>query len=407
MADYIELPLVDDPDALLEVGIDYLEAAIVGFVSRPGNVETVLLEANSQIAAEVIQQAALVPPVVFGYAGAALFGIPPHAAVPATATATVTWALDTPASMIAAQSLVAVPHPSGEAALFTVDSDVVAPQGGGDVLVGVTALEAGANANGAFGNAELVDVVDGVATVFVQGASGGVDAESDSDYLDRLSEALTLLAPRPILPGDFAVMARQVPGVGRTLAIDLYQPGTNDNVAAGQPGGPLVVEGAPVAAGAGVTPVERCVTTVITGENGQPPTQALMHDAWVELDSAREVNFLAYVIAPHYTTIDVQATVKAYPGYLKADVKAAAQAMLATWLDPNNYGESDVADAWAPDAFARIYEAVDYLNRASGVHYVVSVQLRVAGGAWSGNDVALPGIAALPLPGDFSGITFA
>jgi hypothetical protein len=35
MADYIELPLVDDPDALLEVGVDYLEAAIVGFVSRP------------------------------------------------------------------------------------------------------------------------------------------------------------------------------------------------------------------------------------------------------------------------------------------------------------------------------------------------------------------------------------
>jgi hypothetical protein len=38
MADYVELALVDDPDALLEVGIEYMEDAITGFVARPGNV---------------------------------------------------------------------------------------------------------------------------------------------------------------------------------------------------------------------------------------------------------------------------------------------------------------------------------------------------------------------------------
>jgi hypothetical protein len=76
MADYVELPLIDDPDALLEVGVDYAEGAMPGLQLRPGNPETVLLEANSQIAAEVVQQAAQVPPVAFAYAGQSLFGIP-------------------------------------------------------------------------------------------------------------------------------------------------------------------------------------------------------------------------------------------------------------------------------------------------------------------------------------------
>jgi uncharacterized phage protein gp47/JayE len=257
MADYIELPLVDDPDALLEIGIEYIENAIDGFVARPGNVETVLLEANAQISGEVVQQAALVAPVVFAYAGQSLFGIAPYDALPAAATATFTFAPDTPAVMVAEQSMISVPHPSGTAVVFTTDDDIVAPQGGGDVVVGVTALESGSAANGAFGLAELIDVVDGVQSVLVSTAGGGVDAEADEDYLDRLADALTLLAPRPILPNDFAVMARQVPGVGRSLAIDLYQPGSDDDVPADEPGGPLHVEGAPVLAGAGAGNVAR------------------------------------------------------------------------------------------------------------------------------------------------------
>lgn len=408
MADYQELLLVDDPDALIETAVSYMEASIDGFVARPGNVETVLIEANGQIAAEVVQQAATSPDVAFAWAGQTLYGLPPYDAVPATATATLTFAADTPAVLVAAQSMLGVPHPSGDVIVFTTDDDVVAPAGGGNVTVGVTALEAGANANGAFGASQLIDTVDGVSSVVVTTAAGGIDAESDADYLDRLADALTILAPRPILPNDFAVMARQVPGVGRSAALDLYQPGTNDNIAAGQPGGPLTVEGTPVLAGAGQTGVARCVTTVVTAEDGQPPTQTLMHSVWTTLDGAREVNFLAYVIAPRYTAVDVQATVHPYPGYTDADVSAAAAAMLAQWLDPNVFGAqpsstNDVTDQWATDNTARIYEAVDWLNRADGVYYVKSVQLRKHGDvAWSNVDVVLPGVVPLPVAGDFT-----
>jgi hypothetical protein len=396
VAEYQELALVDDPDALLEVGVDYMESSIDGFRARPGNVETILLEANSQIGAEIVAQAAQVPPLAFAYLGESLFGIAINDAVAATATATITWAADAPAVMLAAESMISVAHPSGEALVFTTDDDVVAIEGGGQNSVGVTALEAGSAANGAFGVAELIDIVEGVESIVVSTASGGVDEESESDYLDRLADALTLLAPRPILPRDFATMARQVPGVGRATAIDLYQPGVNDG-----PPGPV---GEPLSPNAdGETGVPRCVTVAITAEQGQPPALELMQSVWALLDARREVNFLAYAISAKYTTVDVQATVVAFPGYTRADVEASAIAMVQAWLNPDAFGQptatSEASDLWVADTTVRLYEAVDWINRAVGVSYVESVQLRKQGDAFAAADVELDGVVALPLAG--------
>lgn len=394
MATYIELDLVTDADALLEIGVDYMEGAIPGFVARSGNVETVLLEASSQVNAEVVEQAAVVPPVLMAYLGGSLFGVPIREATTATGTATITFAPDASAVMVAAGSLIAVPNPTGSSFAFETVQDVVAPAGGGNVAVGISAVEAGADANGCFGPSELIDVIDGVDAVMVAAATaGGTDQETADDYLDRLTDTLTILAPRPILPGDFAVMARGVPGVGRALAIDLYQPGTNDNV------GGLLVEGAPVLAGPGASPVERCNSTAIVTDDGSAPSQALMHTVWQTLDAAREVNFLNYVIPPTYSTIDVRATVVAFRGFLAADVQANAETEMAGWLDPSTWGSAgttgDPSD-WTVDTSVRLYEAIDFLNRAMGLHYVISVELRKDGGAWVSADIALTGAAPLP-----------
>jgi hypothetical protein len=191
----------------------------------------------------------------------------------------------------------AAPNPDGESYVFQTDNEVRSDAA--TKTTTVTALEVGAAANGCLGVCELIDVIDGVASVTMTLAAGaGADEEDADAYLDRLADALTILAPRPILPQDHATMARQIEGVGRALAIDLYKPGTNDNIAAGQPGGPLTVEGVPLNAGAGTTNVPRCVSVAITAENGQPPSQALMHEVWLTLDGAREVNFLEYVVPP-------------------------------------------------------------------------------------------------------------
>jgi hypothetical protein len=400
MAEYVELPLTADATALSDIGKDYLAEEIPDWNPRPGNVESILIESTGQIGAEVVDQAAQVPPVIFAYFGSWLLGIGLQEATPATATVAFTFEAGIPVE-VPEGTLLAAPNPDGESYVFQTDnavrSDDPAP-----FDTSVTALEVGAAANGCLGVAELIDVIDGVVSVTMTTTAGGGADEEDADaYLDRLADALTILAPRPILPQDHATMARQIEGVGRALAIDLYQPGTNDNIPAGQPGGPLNVEGAPVLSGAGANNVARCVAVAISGPDGQPPTQTLMHAVWLTLDGAREVNFLEYVVPPTYTTIEVQATVVAYPGYVLAEVQAAAVEMMQTWLDPSGWGAEEVGEeqGWSRQTSARLYEAVDYLNRAEGVQYVSTVQLRKAGGAFAASDVALTGIAPLPFAG--------
>ena len=90
----IRLELIADPDAMASAAIQYLEGAIPGWEARPGNVETVLLSANAQIGAEIVEQAAEIDPLIFAYLGEDLLGIPARTATEATASAAVTWAAD-------------------------------------------------------------------------------------------------------------------------------------------------------------------------------------------------------------------------------------------------------------------------------------------------------------------------
>jgi Baseplate J-like protein len=399
MAEYVELDLIADSGALANVGFSYLEQAIDGWTARPANIETVLLEANAQIASEVVEQASQVPPAVYATIGETIYGIPRHPALAALATAVVTFAADTPPVMVDAQSQVMVPNPSGETQLFLTDTDIVAPQGGGQVTVGLTASEPGVAANGSFGIADLVTDVDGVDTIVVSTAQGGADEEDIDDYLDRLTSALTILAPRPILPQDHATLAQQVTDVGRVVAIDLYMPPADEN--------PVGDTDAPEYDPAGKTGVPRCTTVAITGPAGVAPETGLKQRVFETLDAAREVNFLNYVIGPTYTYVGVRATVVCWPGIIPADAAAAAEAMMLTWLDPGAWGVlpgAGVTADWAMDTKARIFEAVDFLNRANGVFYVETVQLRGYAeggtpGAWTDADVDLIGAAPLPLAG--------
>lgn len=393
MAEYIELPLTADATALSDLGKQYMSDNIPGWVGRPGNVETILLEADGQMGAEVVDQASQIPPIVFAYFGQSILGIPIREAVPATGVATFTFNAGF-VGTVPSGTMVAFPNADGNSYAFQTDADV---RSDGDPSIGVTALEPGTEANGSVGDGQVIDAVDGVSNVvMVSAAAGGVAEETEDEYIDRLADALTILAPRPILPQDFATLARQVPGVGRAVAIDLFQPPASSGGVGGPPWG---------AEPDGSTPVERCVTVAITSEEGTAPSAGLMHDVWELLDANREVNFLSYVVPPTYTTIDVQATVVPFPGYLPATVQEAAEDMLRTWLDPQTWGSETAGEvtSWATDDRVRIFEAVDFLNRAAGVHFVETVQLRVHGdAAWSDEDIPLDGIAPLPMAGDLN-----
>jgi ribosomal protein L1 len=75
--------------------------------------------------------------------------------------------------------------------------------------------------------------------------------------------------------------------------------------------------------------------------------------------------------------------------------------MIRTWLDPNVWGSETVGEqsGWARQTKARVYEAVDYLNRAGGVNYVETIELALNGGAYATADIDLTGAAPLPQVG--------
>lgn len=385
-----------DSDQLTLFSIEYMESAIPGWVSRPGSPETIMMEANGQMASEVVEQSSGIPDEAMTYLGISVYGLPMLDGTLSTGPATIEFNADTPATLVPQGSEVVVPHPSGTSYLFELDRDVAAPEGGG-VVSGFNAVasEVGGAQNGCFGEGDFQEAYDGVYKIMVSTTTGGTDAESPLDYLGRFSKYLSVLTARPVLPVDFANRALLNPNVGRAAAINLYQPSDAE-------GG----YGLPRDA-ASHTDVERCVTTVITGPGGEAPSDDLLLQVYTDLDANREVNFLPYVIAPGengvYTEIDVQAEIHPYPGILDADAIQQAIDQMNSWLSADQWGlvpgTSSQSD-WAVDDRVRLYEAVDWLNRATGIHWVQNVMLKKTTDVdWVAADIVLAGAVPMPTAG--------
>jgi hypothetical protein len=372
MADYISPPLVTEPSDLAEESFAYLEDQVDGWLPAPGNLETWLIEAISQLAGELMDVASAVPTSIFRYLGESILGLPAHASTPATTETT--WTVkDALGYTIQAGTLVGIPASGDVLLAFEVAADTVIPAGNTSVAgVTIVAQDDGTDGNGLAGQPQLIDALDWVTAVTLNAAtSGGTDAESDDAYLDRLRELLQLLAPRPILPNDFAVMAKQVPGVYRATAIDLFDAST------------------------GQTNVPRCVTVVVVGADGLPVSPIVKGDVDTLLQSQREVNFLVFVIDPTYLDIDVTFNVKPYPDYDGQEVADRAELAVADYLNPANFGAVPYGDTpqWLNDTKVRYLEVAEQINRVDGVWYVEA--LVVNGGTV---DIVLPTPGGLPRP---------
>lgn len=394
--DYVGLDVMMDSDQLTLFSIEYMESAIPGWVSRPGSPETIMMEANGQMASEVIDQASGVPDEAMTYLGTTIYGLPFLDGQQAIGAATIEFTPDTPATLVPEGAQLALLHPSGASYLFQTDRDVLAPEGGGVVAgLNVIATEVGAAQNGCFGQGDFQEAYDGVARIMVSTTSQGEDAEDPTAYLGRFTTYLSVLTARPILPVDFARRALLNPDVGRAVSLDMYQPSTAE-------GG----YGLPRDANSH-TGVERCVTTVITGPNGAAPSDALLKEVYDDLDANREITFLPYVISPGengvYTEIDVQAEIHPFPGITDDDAIAQAIAQMNSWLSAEQWGlvpGTTSNENWATDDRVRLFEAVDWLNRAAGIHWVQNVFLKkTSDSAWVANDIILAGAVPMPAPG--------
>lgn len=395
--DYTELDLQMDSDQLTLFSIDYMETAIPGWVARPAGPETVMMEANGMMASEVVEQASIVPDEAMTYLGTSVYGFPMADGTASSGPATVVFGVDTPPTMIPQGAEVAVQHPSGTSYLFEFDRDIYAPEGGGEITgFNVVAAEIGSAQNGCFGLGDFQETFDGVSSITVGTTIGGRDPEDPQTYLGRFSTYLSILNGRPILPVDHSQRALLNPRVGRAAALNLYQPSETEG-GYGLPRGAESLEG-----------IERCVTTVVTAEQGAPPPDDLLLEVWTDLDANREVNFLVYVISPGengvYTPIDVMAEIHPYPGITDQDAIQMAIDQMNAWMNPEQWGLVPGATShvdWATDDRVRLYEAVDWLNRAVGIHWVQNVFLKKSSDAdWVAGDIILGGAVPMPSPGE-------
>ena len=379
--DYIVLPIETDALELLDDSYSYLQDQIPGWTPADGQLDTQMLQSVSTVAAESREVASAVTKSIFRWFGATLVGLPPIDATPATSSVTFTM-IDANGHTVPAGTQLSIVDNAGVGQAFDTDADLIIYTGNTTGVVNVTAIIPGEDGSG-LGSAgspvELLDPLDFVSTVtMVATTSGGVDAESDAEYLNRLSAELTLLAPRPILPNDFTIFARNIPGVARAVAIDLYDPGPPP-----------------------VTPKDRCVTIAAIDENGNPVSSSVKAAIDADLQARREINFKIFVIDPTVTNIAVVYTATALAGYDHATLKTDVNNSIKAYLSPATWGTGQGgAITWSQTTYVRYLEIAQAINATTGVDYINSLTFGIAGGAMGTTDIQLPGIAPLATTSD-------
>lgn len=393
MADptYITLPIEVDADTIAGDAIDYLKTNWEDWEPADGNLDAWLLNAFSLEAAQLRELASEVPSAIFRYYGDTLVNIPPVDAAPANGATTWT-AKDNAGYTIPEGTQVGIRAAGDELIPFEVIQEVVIPPGStatatGAVLIVATIPGADGTGLGSTGSAvELIDPLDWVTNITLTLAtSGGVDAEEDDAYLVRLAQQLTLLTPAPILPSDFAILARTVAGVHRSTVLDGYNPAddTFNN--------------------------PRMVTVSVIDEAGNACAVGIKNAVQSLLDSSREVTFIVNMMDPTYTNIDVTFTFKTVTGYDPATTEADAEAAVSNYLSPANWGRDPFAPnptldtTWVNVPTVRYLEIAQVINNVVGVDYITTLTMRYGANPFATTDINLPGRIPLPRAGVING----
>jgi hypothetical protein len=426
---YISFPVTIDPNQLLAVAIQAIQAQFPGWMPYEGNLEVVTLEESAAMMSVLAAVASQVPMAIFAAFGQ-LVGIAPLLGAFATCEAEFT--------MI-------------DAAGYTIPqgTQISFPLSGNSALICTTV---GSFPNGLAASTQVFlqqsfAPVETIETTTAVG--GGVDPETITSYINRLSAELQLLAPRPILPGDFAEMAQNVEGVFRACAINGLSPGrvVTDGVTSS---GSLVIgfsevqssdvgrsiydgdgyipTGATIAsvnvtahtatlsaahaatnASSGntftlgdLTNQERCVTVCALDASGAGVASGVKTALVGYLDSKREVNFLVFAVDPTTTAVDVSVTAIARPDYNTTAVQTAIVAAIGSFLSAAGWGGGLLEPPeWNATPIVSLFALADAISSVPGVDVIgsgdleLAIHLETLGVA----DVTLPGNAPLPAVG--------
>jgi Baseplate J-like protein len=378
-----------DERAIADAVFAALAARVAGWVAHDGNLETWLIEAFAAIAAEIRTLAADVPAAIFTTYGEEVLALPIR--VPAPATGASTWiAEDALGYEIPVGTQITLPRSGDDLAVFqVVVGATIAPGQTTIADVQIAATEAGGNSNGLSGPAEVVDPLGWVQSIDVPVATaGGDDGQDPDEYVDDLSQLMRMIALRPILPGDFALLALRSAGVGRAVAMDNYDPAT------------------------GTWTNARMITLILTDDQGEPVPQAIKDTVRAQLEELREVNFVVNIIDAGYENIDVDFAVTAYAEQDATIVQSACADALTNYLAPANWRLGTTSPATAAGEIippvgagetpgrqtVRVNELIGLLDRTRGVDWVDTVTINGAAA-----DHQLAGPMTLPRPGAITG----
>jgi hypothetical protein len=369
---------------------DRLAERFPGWIARDGNLETWLIEEFSAVTAEIRQEAITVPEAIYQTYGEEILGIPATAPAPALADSTWT-AIDNLGYRILAGTQLTLIR-AGDAAnpvAFEVISTVEIPPGDTTVSgVQIRAIQNGEQGNRLRGEAELIDPLFWVESVQVPLETvNGVDGQTLEEYLESLISLMRIVALRPILPLDYAILALRVPGVVRAVAMDGYDP---------------------VAKTWGH---QRMITLILTDDAGKEVSLSTKTSVRNTLEQLREVNFIVNVIDAEYATVSVTYSVTAFAEQDPDVVRTLCDEAIRGALSPAEYRlgitspSIQVGEVIPPPSngamgrrIIRVNDMIGLLDRQRGVDFVEAVTIQGVA-----EDYELPNSITLPEPGAIQG----
>jgi hypothetical protein len=366
-------PLALAPGEVYDEMLAAVQAAVPGFRVLPGQGYGHILQAVATVAAE--GREAFVALMVDRLTAllADLHQVPALPGRPASSTITVR-AADAAGHTLEAGSRVFL-----DTIALELVSDLTVPAGETEASVAVQATTPGAAINGATGNLELDEPQDWIAdvdgVVLDAPLTDGEDPEGDVAHAARLREDLTIQSGRPILPRDFAVLARRHPSAKYAWPVNLLDPAA--------PG----VE----------TPGH--VAIVVTDEIGEALGDTAMQEIAASLTAAAGpiVGITVHVLPPAYTTVDITAEVVFEDGFPALQVLPAVKDMLRLAVSPSGWIERlstrDVVDA--PAETISDHQLIMRLRDVEGVKDVPALLI----GDGTSTTVTLEPRVGLPRPG--------
>lgn len=359
-SEYVDLTIYDtDAETLLNQIITYARGVMPEWTPAAGEVEMMLAETFAVGSADLSAYINRVPAgVLEGLID--LFGETRSSGVKATGTVDVVM-VDTAGYTLPAGTPVAYTS-STPALVYVTDSDLVVSSGSSTGSVAVTATTVGAAHNTVAGSADLqiLSTVSFVSTVAFNsaGPSGGADAESDTTYLERVtnkfatySSALTTTGQiRTSVLDNFTSTVYRCAVYDKERYLDRAVSSTTEH-----PGYVLVAVG------------DQNTNNSTGNFSDVTVTSAEIANIRTHLEDRVPAGLQIDIMSAEVVSVSVTASVKAVSGSDTGVVETAISNALSAYLDPNNWD-------WTKEK-VRVNEVIALIDGVVGVDYVESVSL--------------------------------